>query len=75
MPDEMEKIYYARFNGDAAQPTPVITWYDMQFHDYILPEERHLIRVSDADWALHMRQTGGWIVKDGKLVPPKGVFG
>lgn len=58
----------AQFNAQAAQPTPVIGWFDTDEFDYPnLPAETELIALTDAEWSA--RVEGEWHVLAGALVP------
>lgn len=56
---------YAQFDKTAAQPTPVIGWYDTDFAEYTLPDASELIELDDAAWENRFNTP---YVGNGKLV-------
>lgn len=59
---------FAQFDAQAAQPSPVIGWFDTEEFDYpALPADSELIALSDEEWS--SRLAADWHVLDGALVP------
>ena len=59
---------FVHFDSTAAQPAPVIGFYDTDTHEYLkLPDASELIEVTDTEWA--SRMDAPMSVLKGKLIP------
>lgn len=62
---------WAAFDPEVDGPKPVIAWYDTALGPYaVMPSQKSRVRVTDAQWALHIETPTGWTVVGGKLIEP-----
>jgi hypothetical protein len=60
---------YAQFDPSAAQPAPVLGWYDTGAFSYPnLPPTADLVQLTSAQWTAHFANPNGWAVQGGALV-------
>lgn len=60
---------YAQYNPNAAQPAPVIGWFDTDMFDYAqLPGPEQLVEITDEQWDDRMDRPSEWAIDNGQLV-------